>query len=378
MTRANGDAAKIPAGNSALETQLDALLVAGKFEVRGSSAYTLRLAELLPMQGIRTRVYCRDAAVVEAARRETLGIREIAHLQAPVWGRLMLASARREIARQPPDIVHIQSWPAYPYGAWLARRLNTPFVLSVHHSPPAGRLRFDRAYGKKIIAVSEALQSEIIARNPELADLVTVIHSGVEEPSDVPPARVLETGRVPVVGSAGPLESDKGIPYFLGAAQRVLAKVPTVEFLVAGAGPEETNLRRLARELGIDLSITFISSLPNFSASLAAMDVFCLPSLKQGLGTIMLQAMSLGRPVIATGVGGVYSVIRDDETGLVVPPADSARLAERILELLEDPDRARRLGDAGRKLVLDEFGVKAMVERTAALYREVVETAHAR
>lgn len=378
MTPASSNAPNRPAAPNPPDTELNALLVAGRFEVRGSSAYTLRLAELLPGKGIETSVICREARVVEPARREALGIREIPHVQMPIWGHLMLESARRDFAKKPPDIVHIQSVAAYPYGAWLARRLGKPFILSVHHSPPAGRFRFDRAWGRKIIAVSEALQSEIIARAPELADLVTVIHSGVEEPSDVPATPVLEAGHIPVVGSAGPLESDKGVPYFLGAAQRVLAADPKVEFLIAGAGPEEVNLRRLARELGIDRSITFISSLPNFSASLAAMDIFCLPSLKQGLGTIMLQAMSLGRPVIATGVGGVYSVIRDDETGLVVPPADSTRLAERILDLLHDPLRARKLGEAGRQLVRDEFGVKAMVESTAALYRQVVESAHAR
>ncbi|MGE3313821.1 MAG: glycosyltransferase family 4 protein [Planctomycetaceae bacterium] len=378
MTRVTSDVSNHSTPAEATAPELSALLVAGKFEVRGSSAYTLRLAELLPNLGIKTRLYCRDATVIEPARRDALGIRELTQMHTPVLGRLMLESARRELARQPPDLVHIQSWSAYSYGAWLARRLGRPFILSVHHSPPSGRIRFDRTWGRKIIAVSEALQSEIIARAPELADLVTVIHSGVEEPSDVPPTPVLEAGHVPVIGSAGPLETDKGIPYLLGAAQRVLAREPKVEFLIAGAGPEEGNLRRLARELGIDLSITFISSLPNFSASLAAMDIFCLPSLKQGLGTIMLQAMSLGRPVIATGVGGVYSVIRDNETGLVVPPADSARLADRILELLQDPIRARKLGAAGRQLVRDEFGVRAMLESTAALYREVVESAHAR
>jgi glycosyltransferase involved in cell wall biosynthesis len=85
----------------------------------------------------------------------------------------------------------------------------------------------------------------------------------------------------------------------------------------------------------------------------------------------MLEAMARARPVIATGVGGVYSAIRDNETGLVVPPSESGRLAERILELLDDPLRARAIGEAGRRLVREEFGVGRMVERTAELYRAV-------
>jgi len=181
-----------------------------------------------------------------------------------------------------------------------------------------------------------------------------------------------------VVGSAGPLEAVKGFPFLLGAAQRVLAVESNVEFLLAGAGPEEGNLRRLARELEISTSVTFISNLFDFSTSLAAMDIFCLPSLQQGLGTIMLEAMALGRPVIATSVGGVYSVVRDNETGLAVPPSDSGRLAERILELLRDPVRARALGESGRRLVIEQFGVEQMVDQTAALYREILAERHAR
>jgi len=361
------------------ESEINVLLVSGKFEVRGSSAYTLRLAEHLGARGVRVRVLCRDASMVEPSRREALQLREAHHLQTPVWGHVVAESVRREIARDPPDLIHIQSWGAYRYGAWLARRLHRPFILSVHDFlSPRDLARFDTTWGRRIIAVSEPVRTDLAARAPRLAGLTTVIHSGVEEPSELPTAPVLEPGHVPVIGSAGPLEAVKGFPFLLGAAQRVLMLEPNVEFLVAGAGPEEGNLRRLARDLEIAPHVTFISSLFEFSASLAAMDIFCLPSLQQGLGTIMLEAMSLGRPVIATGVGGVYSVVRDNETGLVVPPSDSSRLAERILELLHDPVRARAIGEAGRRVVRENFGLEKMISSTAALYHEVLAEAHAR
>ena len=113
---------------------------------------------------------------------------------------------------------------------------------------------------------------------------------------------------------------------------------------------------------------------PDFSDALAAMDVFCLPSLQQGLGTIMLEAMSLARPVIASAVGGVCSVLRDGETGMVVPPEDSAALAGRMLSLLDDPVAARTIGEAGRRDVLARFGTVTMVERTVSVYKEVIRT----
>src|SRR6185295_7501944 len=144
-----------------------------------------------------------------------------------------------------------------------------------------------------------------------------------------------------------------------------------VEFLVAGGGPEEANLRRLARELGIADKVTFVPYVLCFTDSLAATDIFVLPSLQQGLGTIMLEAMALARPVIATSVGGVASVILHDETGIIVPPQNSGELARRILELLEQPARARALGTRARRLVCDRYHVEGMVEQTANVYREI-------
>ena len=86
----------------------------------------------------------------------------------------------------------------------------------------------------------------------------------------------------------------------------------------------------------------------------------------------MLEAMARGKPVIATGVGGVDSIVTDGETGIVVPPSDSERLAERILEVLREPGMARRIGEAGREVVRTHFRVDQMVARTAALYRDIV------
>ena len=356
------------------ERHLKVLLFAGRFEVRGSSAYTLRLAANLPQHDAEAYIVSPDARRIDPQRRSGLSLREYQHLDIPVWGRVVREVMLRDLDDDPPDLVHVQSWSMYRAGAWLARRLDRPFLLTVHdYLPGKRRMRFDAVRGKQIVAVSQSVKSEVLGRIDVPDELVTIIHGGVDEPDGIGALPVLEPGHVPVVGTATPLETVKGVPFFLGAAQKVLAAQSDVAFLVSGAGPEEGNLRRLARELGIAEHVTFVPNLPSFAKSLAAMDIFCLPSLRQGLGTIMLEAMALGRPVIATGVGGVYSVVHDNETGLVVPPSDSTRLAERILELLRDPLRARAMGEAGRALVLKEFGMAKMVSRTAALYRQILE-----
>lgn len=346
------------------------MLLAGRFQARGSCAYALRLLQHLPQFGVQVRAICPDARQVEPHRRSE-NLRELTHLDMPLWGRVVLEFLSRELAAAPPDLIHVQSRQMLQQGRWLARRLQRPFVLTMHECiQPRERLRIDWNWCRRIIAVSESVKEALVEHARIPAEQVSVIVSGVEVEPHSRCAAPLDPGHVPVVGTACPLEAVKGLPYFLSAAQRVLATGRDVEFVVAGAGPEEANLRRLTRELGISGKVTFVPYVLDFADALVAMDIFCLTSLQQGLGTVMLEAMSLGRPVIATGVGGVDRAVRDGKTGLIVPPGNSAELARRILELLDDPVRARALGTAAREIVTEEFGVERMVRATAALYRE--------
>ena len=355
------------------DSQLKVLLFAGSFEVRGSSAYTIRLAENLGNYGISATIVCPDAHLIEEGKRTELSIQEYPRLRFPLLRRFVMGAVKKDFSTDVPDLIHIQSRKVLALGSRLARSLACPYVVTIHDFfPPQERIRFDRFRGRHVIAVSQAVKSELISRTRLPDENVVVIQSGVEAASGKNTTPVFDPGHVPVVGTAGPLEAVKGHPFFLGAAQQVLATGTNVEFLIAGAGPEEENLRRMTRDLEISEHVTFVPNLLDFSQALAAMDIYCLPSLKQGLGTIMLEAMALGKPVIASGVGGVYSVVRDNETGLVVPPSNSGRLAECILALLNDPVRARVLGEAGRSLVQNEFSVEKMVHETADLYRVVL------
>lgn len=356
------------------EVEPSILLFSGPFAVRGSCAYSLRLAEHLPLNGFRCSVVCPDARQVDAERRRELHIREYSHLQLPVWGRVVMRMMLRQLKPDPPDLIHIQSRQAARHGMWLARQLNRPYVLTVHDYLQRHEcFTVDRTWCQKIIAVSESVKSDLEQTTGLPSDLISVIHSGVDTVPVAHSFKLLEEGRVPIVGTAGPLEAVKGFPFFLGAAARVLAAGRDVEFVIAGAGPEESNLRRLARELKIDTRVTFVPNFLEFDNALTAMDIFCLPSLQQGIGTIMLQAMAMGRPVIATKVGGVHRVVRDNDTGLLVPPSNSIALAGRMIELLDNPDEARRIGNAARDEVIRQFSAERMVSQTVALYREILD-----
>lgn len=355
------------------KTPLNVLLLAGRFEVRGSSARTLHLAENLPEHGIQPRIVCLDAARVDPQRRKKYEMTVMRMLDTPLADRLYRHFLFRDLQENPPDLIHVQWRGMLPLGRWLAKHLERPYVVTVHdYLESQDAFKFDHRWGRRVIAVSESVKQELLFQTKLSSDIVTVIHSGVPTEDIDQGLPVLDREHMPVVGTAGPLEAAKGLDFFLRAARIVAHSRPDVQFLIAGAGPEESRLRRMVGELKMTGQVTFVPNVFDFTSSLEAMDVFCLPALKQGLGTIMLEAMARSKPVIATKAGGVDSVVREGETGLLVAPSDADDLAGRMLELLSDPVKARTIGCRGRDIVAEHFRVDTMVQMTADLYRRVI------
>lgn len=351
------------------------LILTGRFEVRGSTVQSLALIQGLVHHGYQVRVVCPDASVIPAEKRAGFTIFERPALDWPFVWPMVWRWLERDLAAQIPDVIHAQHRRMLPLAKWLSLRWKRPVILSVHDYLRAGEsLPCEGPWLSKTIAVSESVRKELLGRARLAPDHVQVIHSGVATPECETPA-VLDPEHAPVVGTAGPLEAAKGLTYFLAAAPAVLREHPHTQFLIAGAGPEERNLRQQARALEVVDRVTFVPNFSDFSTSLSAMDIYVLPSLKQGLGTIMLEAMSRGLPVIATSSGGVYSVVSDGHTGILVPPSDSASLAKRIIELLRDPIRARTIGENAKAMVARDFPVARMISETIATYRNVTESA---
>ncbi len=342
-------------------------------EVRGSTVQALTLAQGLPASGYAATVLCRDASQVAPDKREGVRFLERASIGWSMAMPIVRHFLARELDSSPPAVIHAQHRCLLPLARWLSVRWRCPVVLSVHdYLNPGESLCWDQTCPSAIVSVSESVRDDLLSRASLKPDSVHVIHGGVAVPDPGAPSTVLDPRHAPVIGTAGPLEAAKGLKYFLAAAPIILREQPLAQFLIAGAGPEERNLRRLARDLGVNSSVTFVPSLSDFSVSLDAMDVYVLPSLKQGLGTIMLEAMARAIPVIATSSGGVYAVVDDGTTGMLVPPSDSQSLAQRIMELIRDPLRARAIGENARDMVQTEFPISRMIDDTVALYERVV------
>lgn len=348
------------------------LLLSDRFEVRARCAYTLRLARDLGERGIEPVLACPNADRVAPDVRETLDVRVYPSLRFRRWlGPAAVEPLRRDLADKPFDLIHVQSVSMQAAGLWLARVWGVPVVTTVSVVPPGLRVAGLGGACRRVIAISRTIAGLIDDVKAVPADKVEVIVSGVDV-AEEPPSPVFAAGRVPVLGTAGPLEMDKGVGYFLGAAAKLIEAGRDAEFLVAGSGPEERNLRRLARDLGLGGRTTFVPNLYDFAESFAAIDVFCLPSLSQGLGVTMLEAMAVGRPVVASRLGGVAEIVDDGVTGLIAEPADADDLAAKLGELLDHPARARALGDAGLARVRERFTAERMVDETAELYRDVL------
>jgi glycosyltransferase involved in cell wall biosynthesis len=174
-----------------------------------------------------------------------------------------------------------------------------------------------------------------------------------------------------VVGVVANLRALKGHRYLLQAAVRIRAEVPGVRFLLVGHGPAEQELRRLTSDLGLDETVVFAGYREDAPRMTSACDVFVLPSLYEGLSIALLEAMALGKPAVATRVGGLPEVIGSGQGGLLVPPGDDRALADALLTLLGDPALRRQLGEVARRRSV-AFDIRDTVARTEELYGELI------
>jgi glycosyltransferase involved in cell wall biosynthesis len=188
---------------------------------------------------------------------------------------------------------------------------------------------------------------------------------GVREELGIP-------AEAPIVGAVANLRAQKGHEYLLQAAVRVRESVPDVRFVLVGQGPLEGTLRQRADELGITDSVVFTGRRRDAIRIASAFDLAVLPSLHEGLAIALIEAMALGKAVVATNVDGLLEVVDHGRHGLVVPPADAAALADAILTLLEDRELRTRFGQAGRQRAA-QFDIKKAVKRMEEVYEELIE-----
>jgi len=293
----------------------------------------------------------------------------------------------RLLCRERPTILHTSLFHANIPGRALGRLSGVPIIVTWRQNINiGGKLRefmnrWTAWLDDSVVAVCELARQAEIKHARVSPDKVIIIYNAINttafsatNPQAV--AQIRHTFGISedtlLVGAVGRLHPQKGLTDLLAAIAQVRVHVYPIRLLLIGDGELRSELEAQARLLGLSDIVTFAGIRMDVPEILAALDVFAFPSLWEGLPLAVLEAMAAGLPVVATRVGGIPEAVEDGVTGLLVPPRDPEALAEAIITLLQDRERAVAMGQAGRARVEGYFSVERMVQQTEALYEELI------
>lgn len=282
------------------------------------------------------------------------------------------------------DVVQTWLFAANAYGRVAAKRAGVPVIVANEMAVDLWKGRTERAVDRRLATVSDRLVGNSRAvvdfyrklGVPE--DRLEMIHSGIaidgaEPVADRAGVRA-ELGfpdDAPLILFAGRLAAQKRVGDLLRALDLVQIVQPDMRAAIVGEGPLRAELERTARDYDLTERTRFLGHRDDVPRLMAAADIVILPSEYEGLPNVVMEAMSLRKPVVATAAPGTTELVIDGETGVLVPVGDIPALARAARDLIRDPDRARELGEAGRRRIETEFRADAMIARFAELYERL-------
>ncbi|MFQ5900439.1 MAG: glycosyltransferase family 4 protein [Thermodesulfobacteriota bacterium] len=280
------------------------------------------------------------------------------------------------------DVVSTHSGKDSMIGA-LAGRLSSrrPRIVRTRHLalPITSKVTYS-ILPHKIVTVSEHVRDYLVNGEGIRSDKVVVVPTGIElnrfDPDSITSVLRKDIGvgdDVPLVGTTAILRMKKGHHILLEAIKLVLKRVPRAIFLFIGDGPQTDNIKKRIKESGLNDSVLLLGLRKDIPEILGALDLFVLPTLQEALGTAILEAMAMGKSVVATRVGGVPEVVKDGINGILVDPDDPQGLADAIIKLLKDKDRGMEMGSKGRVFVEKKYSIENMVKDMYALYQGLIE-----
>jgi glycosyltransferase involved in cell wall biosynthesis len=298
-----------------------------------------------------------------------------------------VAALARAVRDLRPTLVHAHSSKAGAV-ARIARALSprTPVLYTPHGYAHAGY--FESAVQRRTYAAAERMLTPLATRivcvceaERRLAaglgagDRARVVYNGIDRPPDAPvhpEIAALRAAGHPILATVTLLRPGKGIETLLDALPAVLARRPATRLVIAGTGADRDALEARARALGVLEAVRFLGFTESSATVLRGADVFVSASWAESFPYVILEAMTLGVPVVATRVGGVGEAVRDGETGLLVPPRDPASLADAVGSLLSERRRADELGARAATDAQTRFTREQMLAGLSTVYREVL------
>jgi glycosyltransferase involved in cell wall biosynthesis len=350
---------------------------------RGGEQQTLYLLESLKQRHITSHLVCQPTSLLaERARAADIEVYPIA-----MRGESDLAAARqlRKLIRKfNYDILHSHTSHAHSLAYLASIGCKTCRLVTRRVDFSIFRRSFLRLSALKYrrmadyyIAISHKIKQVMVA-DGIAADRIFVVHSGVDLKrfeKDSGYHLIAEFNLKPdekVVINVAHLAGHKGQQYLVRAIPRVIKNFPGVRFFIVGKGELLSELKALAASLGITRELVFTGFRSDVGAFYKIADLFVMSSVQEGLGTAVLDALALGKTVVATACGGIPEIIRDGETGRLVAPADPNAIADGIIEMLSCPAAARVMADGGRRMVKNYFTVDVMVDKNIDVYKRVL------
>lgn len=311
----------------------------------------------------------------------------------------------RLIRQRHPDIVHTHTSKAGFIGRLAATLCRVPLVIHTVHELPQNSthkpwlIRFyqelerfaSRYLCHHLVTVSQPNYEQITSLGIASPERLTLIREGLEQrkyepyhrgeaPGQRSAAEIRHEFAIPDEGvficSVGRLEEAKGHADLLQAFAQVVQRHPEARLVIVGQGRLQEQLQRQLEELGLQGKAILAGWRDDMMDILAACDIYALASHYEGLGIATMEAMALERPVVCTGVGGVVDVVIDGVTGHLVPAHQPQALAEKLLDLLDHPERAQAFAQAGYRRVQDELRDDKANAQMLALYRELYASHH--
>ncbi|NVM21814.1 MAG: glycosyltransferase family 4 protein [Desulfobacterales bacterium] len=350
---------------------------------RGGEQQTLNLLRGLKKRNIASHLFCQPGSPMEERAKKA----QIAVFPVAMRGEadfLAGRQLRKLINRFDYDIIHSHTSHAHTLAFLASLGTKTRRLVTRRVDFSIFRNSFLRLSGFKYrymadyyIAISHKIK-DVLVRDGVAAQRIFVVHSGID-PERFSAANedhlVSEfdiKSNEHVVVNIAHLAGHKGQQYLVRAVPLVLAKIPGVRFFIVGGGKLMGELKDLAASLGLNQELIFTGFRQDVGAFYHIADLFVMSSVQEGLGTAVIDALALAKPVVATNAGGIPEIIRDGETGRLVAPADPAALAEGIIELLTHPELAKRMAGRGQEAARQDFSINAMVDKNIEVYQQIL------
>lgn len=286
------------------------------------------------------------------------------------------------------QIVRTHEYRANLHGRLAALLAKVPCIVgSVHNVYNARDKKLNRRilnrylgiFTDRVVAVSEEVKKEIVRYDSVPENKVAVIYNGVDRKRfvDIDAQSIRSEFHIPkstpIIGTVGRFFPQKGQKYLLEAVAKVRNKFPHIAVFVIGDGSLKEELQDHTKKLNIEQNIIFTGVRRDIPALLSAMDIFIFPSLWEGFGNALVEAMAAGKPIIATDIPSVREILDSGKSGIVVPPANSEAIARSLDLLLSDRALAENLGNAARERALSSFTIDSTVRGYSSLYRSILE-----